>query len=132
MPKIKSRDDFDEELLDDFVNKKSKKKKKKSKKKKKKYKKEKNNKKKSSSKSKKKKHKKKKKKGYIDSIDKTSKILYENRYNKSFVNSLLDIFKVNVDVKSKVNVNLRDETIAALISIGAATLRGLITKKITK
>lgn len=121
MPKIKpielDDDIFDKfiESFDDSKSKKNKKKKKKGKNKKK------------SKKSKKKLHKKKKVKGYIGDSNNTASSLYSHQYNKSIISKVFDKFNINLD--SKVDISVSDETMASIIGLGATIIRSFITRK---
>lgn len=127
MPKIKPIE-LDDDIFDKFIesinDSKSKKKKKKKKKVKKKKKKGKDKKK---SKKKKKLHKKKKVKGYIGDSEETALSLYSHQYNKSIVSRIFDKFNINLD--SKVDVSVSDETMATIIGIGASIIKSFMTKR---
>lgn len=58
----------------------------------------------------------------------TTHKIYTNKTNKSFFSRLLDGFNMNVDLESKVDVSIKDETIAAAINVGSELLKALIRK----
>lgn len=130
MPKIKPIE-IDDDIFDTFIesvsNPKPKKNKKKGKKKKLKKKNKKKGRKKKLKKNNNKKKDKKNVKGYIGNSSDTANRLYSYQANKSFVSKIFDGFNVNLD--SKIDVSIKDETIAAAINIGAALLKSFLTKK---